>query len=85
MLDANFWQDKVNSKKVIKEKKLFEDLISSLEDSLVQIKDLDDLNQLAVEENNENIQDEVLISIKDLRIKVKKNEIKCFYLVKQMH
>ena len=24
MLDVNFWQDKINSKKVIKEKKLFE-------------------------------------------------------------
>ena len=26
MLDANFWQDKVKSKLIIKEKKLFEDL-----------------------------------------------------------
>ena len=27
MLDANFWQDKSKSKKIIKEKKLYEDLI----------------------------------------------------------
>ena len=32
MLEANFWQDKENSKKVIKEKKLFEDLIKYLQD-----------------------------------------------------
>ena len=30
MLEANFWQDKDNSKKIIKEKKLFEDLINTL-------------------------------------------------------
>ena len=53
-------------------------MISSLENSLIEIKDLDDLNQLAIEENNKNIQEEVLSNIKDLRIKVKKNEIKCF-------
>ena len=29
MLEANFWQDKENSKKVIKEKKLFEDLLNT--------------------------------------------------------
>ena len=34
MLDANFWQDKTTSQKVIKEKKLHEDLINSYEDSI---------------------------------------------------
>ena len=34
MLDANFWQDKLISKKIIKEKKLYEDLISSYEKSI---------------------------------------------------
>jgi len=28
MLEANFWQDKNNSKKIIKEKKLYEDIIN---------------------------------------------------------
>ena len=78
MLDANFWQDKSNSKKIIKEKKLFEDLINSLEQSITKLKDLDDLNQLAIEENNLNIQDEILKNIQELRNSVKKNEINCF-------
>ena len=30
MLENNFWQDKSNSQKIIKEKKLYEDLINSL-------------------------------------------------------
>ena len=29
MLESNFWQDKANSQKIIKEKKLYEDLIVS--------------------------------------------------------
>ena len=48
MLDPNFWQDKLNSsKKIIKEKKLYEDLINSYENSLKKLKDLDDLNQIS--------------------------------------
>ena len=78
MLDANFWQDKAVSQKVIKEKKLFEDLVVSYENSIKKLRDLDDLNNLAVEENNITILKEVLINIKELLDIVKKNEIKCF-------
>jgi len=78
MLDANFWQNKANSKIVVKEKKFFEDLINSYNTGVEKQKDLHDLYVLAQEENNKSIIDEVLINIKDLRNKVKKNEIKCF-------
>ena len=78
MLEANFWQDKASSQKIIKEKKLYEDLINSLNESQIKLKDLDDLNKLAIEENNLNIQNEIINNIRDLRILVKKNEIKCF-------
>ena len=78
MLESNFWQDKANSKKVIKEKKLYEDLINSFETSIEKLKDLDDLSELALEENNETIQNEILYNIKELRKDVKKNEVKCF-------
>ncbi len=72
MLDANFWQDKAGSKKIIKEKKLYEDLINSFENSIKKLKDLDDFTELAIEENNQGIQNEVLENIKDLRLIVKK-------------
>ena len=78
MLDANFWQDKSNSQKIIKEKKLFEDLINSFNLSEQKLKDLDDLNSLAEEEKNQDIQKEIITNIKELRSLVKKNEIKCF-------
>ena len=37
MLEANFWQDKNNSQKVVKEKKLYEDLIKSLNESVEKL------------------------------------------------
>ena len=78
MLDANFWQNKSKSQKIIKEKKLYEELVNSYEDSLKSLMDLKELNELAIEEKNINIQNEILGNIKDLRETVKKNEIKCF-------
>ena len=78
MLDANFWQDKAISQKILKEKKLFEDLIDSYKDSTNQLKDLDDLYFLAVDENNVSVKKDVFENIVDLKRVVKKNEIKCF-------
>ena len=78
MLEANFWQNKVNSKNIIKEKKLCEDLVNSYNSSVEKLKDLDDLNQLAIEENNKTVQKEILQNLKEQKILVKKNEIKCF-------
>ena len=66
MLDANFWQDKSDSQKTIKEKKLFEDLVNSFKDSATQLKDLDDLYTLATDENNLNVKKEVMENIREL-------------------
>ena len=78
MLEANFWHDKDNSKKVIKEKKLFEDFLNTYKISIEKLSDLDDLSELALEEKNVSVQREILSNIKELRSLVKKNEIKCF-------
>ena len=78
MLESNFWQNKSNSQKVIKEKKLYEDLINSYNYSIKTLKDLDDLNELALEEKNQSIVDEALVNIKSLKKSAKKNETKCF-------
>ena len=78
MLEANFWQDKSLSQKIIKEKKLHEDLINSYEDSSKSLSDLDELNNLALEEKNDLIIKETLEAINKLKTSVKKNEIKCF-------
>ena len=78
MLDANFWKDKSFAQKIIKEKKLYEDLVISYEKSIKDLNDLDDLNNLALNEENTSVQNELLKNINDLRDLVKKNEIKCF-------
>ena len=78
MLEANFWQDKNNSQKVVKEKKFFEDLINSLNSSVEKLNDFEDLNELALEENNSDVQGEIIQNIKQLRSEIKKSEIKCF-------
>ena len=78
MLEADFWQDKNNSKNTIKEKKLYEDLLNTQKDSIDKLSDLNDLNELALEEENQDVQTEIIQNIKDLRELVKKNEIKCF-------
>ena len=78
MLEENFWQDKINSQKIIKEKKLYEELIKSHNYSVKSLSDLDELNELALEERNQSIIAETLESIKDLKKLAKKNETKCF-------
>jgi len=78
MLEENFWQDKLSSQKIIKEKKLYEELINSYDNSVMSLTDLHELNELALDEKNESIIAEVLESIKHLKKLAKKNETKCF-------
>jgi len=78
MLEADFWHNKELSQKIIKEKKLFEDLVNSYDESNNQLQDFNDLYELALEENNTDIQKELNQNIYNLRSLAKKNEIKCF-------
>ena len=78
MLENNFWQDKLTSQKVIKEKKLYEELINSYDNSIKSTNDLHELNELALEEKNQPIILEILESLKNLKKLAKKNETKCF-------
>ncbi len=57
---------------------MYEELVSSYEKSINNLKDFDELNKLAIEERNTNFQNELLKNIKGLRELVKKNEIRCF-------
>ena len=78
MLEENFWQDKSRSKNIIKEKKLYEDLINNFNESAQKFNDLIDLNNLAEEEEDLNTKNDILKNLKELKEIVKKNEIKCF-------
>ncbi len=78
MLDPNFWQDKISSQKIIKEKKLSEDLINSYKNSIKELSELSELYELALEEENKSIIEETIKNIEKLNVKTKKNETKCF-------
>ena len=67
MSDNDFWQDKLNSQKIIKEKKLYEDLINSYSHSTKTLKDLDELYELALNEKNQSIILEILENTKNLK------------------
>ena len=53
-------------------------MVNSFKTSVIKLRDLDDLYQLAEEEKNNKIQNEILVSVEKLKNEVKKNEIKCF-------
>ena len=57
---------------------MYEELVSSYEKSINNLKDFDELNKLAIEERNTSFQNELLKNIKGLKELVKKNEIRCF-------
>ncbi len=78
MLEADFWQDKTNSKKILKQKKLFEELIDSHRDTLKNISDTEELYNLAIEDNNNDLVQEITNNLKELKKNIKKIEIKCF-------
>ena len=68
ILKADFWQDKVYSQKIIKEKKLQEELLNSYKSSVKDLLELTELNQLARQENNEIIIKETIDNIRKLII-----------------
>ena len=53
-------------------------MVKSYENSVQEVKDLSDIYDLAMEENNKVIITETLQNIISLKNKTKKNEIKCF-------
>ena len=78
MLDDNFWRDKSKSKKILKEKKLFEDLTNSYKNSEKNLADIKELYRLAIDENNNDLLIELTDNLKQLKKDIKKTEIKCF-------
>jgi len=78
MLDDNFWQDKSRSKKILKEKKLFEELTNSYRNSEKNLADIKELYRLAIDENNNDLLIELTDNLKQLKKDIKKTEIKCF-------
>ena len=77
-MEPSFWDNKLVAEKVLKEKKLYEDLVQSYQNSLKQFNEISDLYNLALEENNQSVLKDSEINILELHKNIKKDEIKCF-------
>ena len=71
----NFWKDQKNVKNILKEKKFYEELISSYKNFNNDIKNLKDLNALGNEEKNEEIIKDCSDKIFEIQSNLKKIEI----------
>ena len=78
MLNENFWKDQNLAKSTIKQKKLFEEISYSYENSFKEIKNIKDLFQLASAEKNDEVIAECINKIHAIHKKIKKIEISCF-------
>ncbi len=74
----NFWDNKIEAEKKLKEKKNYDFLINSYNECKKEEEDLYDIFILANEENNKLIINETLNKFKNLKEVIKKLEIKCF-------
>ena len=76
--EKNFWKDKLSAQKILKEKKFFENIVNNFNSTENELENLEQLLQLASEEND-------IIVIKDCEKKtnlllkqIKKIEVSCF-------
>ena len=74
----NFWENRIEAEKILKEKKNYDTLINSQKKFEKELKDSYDLFLLANEEKDKNIIQEILVKFKNLRDEIKKLEVKCF-------
>ena len=78
LLNQNFWKNKIKVKKTVREKKIYENILTSYQDSLQEINNLKDLYNLASEEKNDETLEDCDIKINQLLKTTKKIEIDCF-------
>tara|TARA_B100001057_G_C22679311_1_gene883100 strand:- start:48 stop:1058 length:1011 start_codon:yes stop_codon:yes gene_type:complete len=76
--EENFWKDKSLVKKIVKQKKIFEDILNSYKNSFKDLNNLKDLYTLALEEEDEDTLKDCKIKINVILSEVKTSEINCF-------
>ena len=76
--DPSFWSNKSNVEKILKEKKTFDELTKSFLNSKSECKEIFELYELAISENNQEILEEIKKNIEKIETNSKQNEIRCF-------
>ena len=54
-MEPDFWKNKIKAEKILKEKKIYEDLVNGYESSKKNLTEITDLYNLALEESNEAV------------------------------
>ena len=74
----NFWEDRISAQKILKEKKFLEDIFKSFNFTVNELKNLEDLLDLALNENDLEVVKECDKKIFLLLNQIKKTEASCF-------
>ena len=85
ILEKNFWKDKNSAQKVVKEKSFFEDIFKNFNFTISELKNLEDLFDLAEKENDIQVIKDCEKKISSLLNKIKKTEVKCFLSAENDH
>ena len=78
LLQENFWKDKKQVKKIVKQKKVFEDILNFYQKTSLEISNIKDLFNLASQEKNEEIIEDCNLKIDLIYKSAKELEISCF-------
>ncbi|MCF6335924.1 MAG: peptide chain release factor 2 [Spirochaetales bacterium] len=79
VLSPDFWNDQDKAKKIQKELGQLQELIEAWEKNFSDLEDADMLLEMAVEERDEDTQQEVVVSIEQLRTRVDEVELECMF------
>ena len=74
----NFWKDKLSAQKILKEKKFFENILENLNSTTNELENLEQLFELATNENNVEVINDCVKKINFLLNQIKKTEVSCF-------
>ena len=78
IVKENFWKDKKSAQQIVKEKTYFEEIFTSYNFVLNELKNLEELLDLAVKEKDNVVVDDCAKKITFLLKKIKKTEVECF-------
>jgi len=78
-LDPDFWSDQDKAKKVQRELGQLQDLIGVWEKNFSDLEEADMLLEMAIEEKDQDIQQEVAASITGLRTRIDEVELECMF------
>jgi len=74
----NFWKNKLTAQKILKEKKFFENIIENYDFTTNELENLEQLLELATNENNSAVIKDCKKKINFLLDQIKKTEVSCF-------